>query len=175
MVATLWDHIDYRTRQLMPWAILWKSASPASETLLLDYTTMADHFVLWKSAKARHFPVLISTASTWLIKLLIVVSTGLLVLQVEQRSHRDVSIQALDKFDPTAWRLDSNRTVPAMFPFGITDLSIAYPPGTSDRLATPEFHIAEDGMIRTAFSMSIRADLESSTSERHHRNANLRF
>lgn len=32
----------------MPWVILRKKASPASKTLLLDYTAMAVHIIPWR-------------------------------------------------------------------------------------------------------------------------------
>lgn len=126
----------------MPWAKLHQGKSPASETLLIDYISQAQPVALWKSLKAGHLPVVLATTGGLLLKLLIVVSTGLLSLQQEFEAHQ-TSLLAADKFDSSAWNGISNDSIPAIFAYAVNALNMSYPPGTSDHYAIPTLRLAD--------------------------------
>ncbi|KAF2496882.1 hypothetical protein BU16DRAFT_607587 [Lophium mytilinum] len=148
LVAAVWDQVEYRTKQTLPWAKLHQGKSPASETLLIDYISQAQTVTLWKSLKARHFPVVLATIGGLLLKLLIVVSTGLFSLQQGFEVHQ-ASLLAADKFDPSAWNRTSDDPVPAMFAYAVNGLNMSYPPGTTDHYAIPTLRLA-DSVIGSA-------------------------
>lgn len=143
LVATAWDQVDYRIRQLMPWAVLQRGPTLAADTLLLDYVAQAQPMSLWNSAKARHFPVTLSAASVMIIKLLIVLSTGLLSPQSTQWIIHHAPLLSDGKFDATAWNSTLDGAIPATFAFAVQSLNMSYPPGTSDQYAIPVIKVAD--------------------------------
>ncbi|KAF1912691.1 hypothetical protein BDU57DRAFT_542503 [Ampelomyces quisqualis] len=78
LVAAFWTQIDYRTRHLQPWRELAKRPQPASKNLLLDYISRNPLSAFMSSVKHRHWPVSIVLLGSLLLKIVIVLSTGLL-------------------------------------------------------------------------------------------------
>jgi hypothetical protein len=54
---------------------------PAASSLLFDYSTPNFLVVIWRSARARHFPVLTAAVGALAIIFTTVTSTGLFTLQ----------------------------------------------------------------------------------------------
>ena len=99
VVASLWGQVDFRTKQLMPWRNLLHGPSPARNTLLLDYISPWVGSVLWTSLRRRNFPVFLSAAGSLLLKLLIVLSTGLFTLQSLTLAREDAPLQLSNEFN----------------------------------------------------------------------------
>ncbi|GIZ39395.1 hypothetical protein CKM354_000278100 [Cercospora kikuchii] len=177
VLATFWNHIDYRTRQLLPWSILRKGPTPASDTLLIDYTSASDAIVLWECIKARQFPVLITTTTTWLLKLLIVLSTSLLSLQRENVTLEGTNLTSTDHFDNSSWAETRLQSLAPLFAYGHTKWELEYPAGTSSFLAIPTFKVARqdqrmstDTVDTTVDSLQVSLDSCQEASVRHNRN-----
>jgi hypothetical protein len=141
VAATTWELVDLRIRQLMPWAVIKNGSSAASETLLLDYVSLSQIATPWYSWNARHYPVLVATTSSWLIKLLIVLSTGLFFPRFESIAAENSLLTYNTKFDAAAWNRTTNLTVPAMFAFGMAPLRMTYPPGSTAEFAMPIYQV----------------------------------
>lgn len=128
----------------MPWAVMQNGSSAATKTLMLDYVSQLQLATPWHSWNAGHYPVLVATTSSWLIKLLIVLSTGLFSPQFESLGTPNTPLTYQNKFDAAAWNRTANLTVPAMFAFGMTPLNMTYPPGSTAEYAMPIYQIAID-------------------------------
>lgn len=90
--------MEHQTKQLMPWAILHKGPTSAADTLLLNYIEPAQPVSLYNSVKNGHYPVTLAIVGSLLIQLLTVISTGLLMLQVERTHHHGFAIQTTEAF-----------------------------------------------------------------------------
>lgn len=93
----------------MPWAILHTGPTSAASTLLLNYIEPAQPVSLYRSAKNGHYLVTLAMVGSLLIQLLTVISTGLLMLQIERIHHRGVAIETTEAFNE-AFRLNSDIT-----------------------------------------------------------------
>jgi hypothetical protein len=80
IVAAFWTQVDYRTRQMQPWAEMAKGPQPAAKSLLLDYISPNSVVAFYRSVKHRHELIAAVLLSSFLIKVLIVISTGLFIL-----------------------------------------------------------------------------------------------
>lgn len=82
----------------MPWAILHNGPTSAENTLLLNYIEPAQPVSLYRSINNGHYPVTLAIVGSLLIQLLTVISTGLLMLQVERTHRSGVSVQTAEAF-----------------------------------------------------------------------------
>ncbi|KAI0156556.1 hypothetical protein GGR57DRAFT_84884 [Xylariaceae sp. FL1272] len=90
ILAGLWGRTEYQSKLTAPWLHLSQGPSPASRTLLLDYLSPSQPSALVASLRNRDFTVSVGIVTSILIKILIVVSTGLISLSptiVNQESH----------------------------------------------------------------------------------------
>lgn len=98
ILAAFWDQVEYRTKQMMPWAILHKGPFPAADTLLLDYIEPPRLISLFASIRNAHHPVSLAITGSLLLQFLTVVSTGLLILQDERMQHSGVVLLPTEDF-----------------------------------------------------------------------------
>ena len=79
-IIALWRQVDYHTKALVPWNELQKGPVGPDKSLLLDYISPLQFVTLFKAFLAGHIPIL-ATASTFiLLKIVLVFSTGSIVL-----------------------------------------------------------------------------------------------
>ena len=85
--AALWTQVEHRTKLLAPWHTMSKGPTSAPNSVLLDYLSPTNIQVLPRALRSGHYAVALSVFGSILIKLLIVVSTGLVASQtiVSQR------------------------------------------------------------------------------------------
>jgi hypothetical protein len=79
--AALWAQMDYRTKSLTPWQVLASGPSSASQSLLLDYISPWNTISFISSLASRHYGVSLTVFGSFILKLLIISSTGLLALE----------------------------------------------------------------------------------------------
>ncbi|KAF7187849.1 hypothetical protein HII31_10749 [Pseudocercospora fuligena] len=80
IVLSLWRQLDYHCKTLQPWAELRKNQADAKRSVMLDYVAPLNITSLLKALRVRHWPVAASIAGFALMKLIILFSTGLLIL-----------------------------------------------------------------------------------------------
>jgi hypothetical protein len=98
VVAALWNQVEHRIKHAMPFFVLQKGPTPASETLLLDYVTPGKPEALLKALRRAHWPVVVAIANALLITLLTVASTGLFVLQETSLTQHNCRLELTDQF-----------------------------------------------------------------------------
>ncbi|CAL5873069.1 uncharacterized protein PFLUO_LOCUS7338 [Penicillium psychrofluorescens] len=140
IVAALWAPVDFRTRQLTPWKNMMGEPTPSRASLFLDYLSPWTGLLLWSSLRNRHFAVSLGLTGKLLSQLLIVLSTGLLVLQSVSVQDSHAALIALDSFSGE----DFSSAVPDIRQYqAVSDVQnhgSKYPLGTSTRFAYQTFN-----------------------------------
>src|SRR6266498_856537 len=140
LLAALWGQVEFRAKQLMPWKIMAKGPAPAKETLFLDYISPWNVVALGSSLRAFHFPVTLATAGSLLIRLLIVISTGLVMLQSTVLHHESATLVASNTFNGSGFSNASIDARPYSMVYAAQKLGSEYPFGTTDRYAYQTFN-----------------------------------
>ncbi|KGO63645.1 Protein of unknown function DUF3433 [Penicillium italicum] len=80
ILAAGWMQAEYRATQLMPWVLMHKGPTPASQSIFLDYMSKWNIASLYQSFKQKHFLVSLCVAGSLLLNGVTVFSTGLFEL-----------------------------------------------------------------------------------------------
>ncbi|KAI0123773.1 hypothetical protein BJ170DRAFT_94376 [Xylariales sp. AK1849] len=149
-VAALWSQVEHRAKQMEPWRLMAQGSTPAVRTLMLDYVSLAQPHALWRSLGARHWPVALAITASLLIKLLTLLSTGLLMLQYVSREYKNVGLLATDRFDTSLWGGDSSDfasiAMPVLAAMAIESYGLPFPKGTSRDFAIPSLILEDLGL-----------------------------
>jgi hypothetical protein len=117
-----------------------KGSSPADRSLLLDYVSPFLPTVLTRSFKNGDYLVALATTSALLIKLLIVISTGLLTLDTVMVAQHGIGFTASNTFSNTATGLADIGSMPLYTVEGVQGLDLSYPLGTTRQYAFQNFN-----------------------------------
>lgn len=112
----------------------------AKATLLLDYISPSNIVTLPTALKARQYPVVLAVLASLSIKALIIVSTGLFIVQDQIIEHTDAILLATDKYDASHFNSSSVDTRPYLNVYGIAHFNQSYPSGTTDQYAFQSFN-----------------------------------
>jgi hypothetical protein len=126
----------------MPWVLMSRRPQPIASSLFLDYTTPNFLAVIWKSARARQFPVLTAAVGSLMIVFTTVASTGLFFLQPVE-VERNTTMSITRSFDATTTDLSSVDALPVLLVSSILsgNLSVTYPPYTNEQVAAESFKL----------------------------------
>ncbi|KAF9895121.1 hypothetical protein FE257_000023 [Aspergillus nanangensis] len=158
LISAVWGQIEYRTKQLMPWAALTATAETPRKSILLDYISWWNVIALFKASRARHWPVVIVILGSLMLQLMTVASTGLLTLERVKLDHVDTTPLAQAVFDATSFSPHNADGRSAFTTVGIGWLDLAYPPGTSAEHAFQPFNVSQN--VQTSPDSLIRADVD---------------
>ena len=130
-----------------PWvALAADKPADAAHSVLLDYLSDYELAIFLRAVRRGDYLIWTSTLSSWLMKLILVFSTGLLILSNET-IHRDNGMVVLeDEFSPdaikSAARITSNvdrDSLPFLILDGIMGDGLAFPDGTTAEFAFQKF------------------------------------
>ena len=79
-VASLWRQVDFWCKALAPWDELHNGDATVAKSLLLDYISPIQLTSLTRAIRNRHVSVIATILGFTLLKLITIVSTGLLVM-----------------------------------------------------------------------------------------------
>lgn len=150
MIGALWALVEYRVKQLEPWQVLRSGLSDASTSVLLDYVSPWNVISLFKSVKAKHFIVAISILATLLIRLLIVFSTGLLLLQDTFVENLPVRLTANQRFVGDEFNNSAVNGDAALIVAGTEVLGLQYPYGTNQAYAYQTFNVSKPSAVHNS-------------------------
>ncbi|KAI0440985.1 hypothetical protein F4803DRAFT_577051 [Xylaria telfairii] len=110
VVAALWARTEYQSKLVAPWIRLSenhrsKHAVPASQTLLLDYISQFSIFTIFSSLRNKDFIVFITLVVSIIIKVLIVLSSGLISLKLTNITRDSYPLVLETKFVDSNARL----------------------------------------------------------------------
>jgi hypothetical protein len=80
IVLSLWRQVDYYCKLMQPWQEMYKGPKDADNSLMLDYISPLMITSWIRAVRRGHIPVAASIAGFTVMKLIILFSTGLLVL-----------------------------------------------------------------------------------------------
>ncbi|TGO42975.1 hypothetical protein BHYA_0004g01010 [Botrytis hyacinthi] len=135
IVAAIFSRVEYQSKLIAPWERMSKQPGPASHTLLLDYVSQFQPLTVYKSLKNKDVTVSVTTTVSLLIKLLIVLSTGLITLTPTQVTEHSVPMVIQNKFVDDNTSLVSIGTLPYYFMEGVAAGNMTYPDGISKGFA----------------------------------------
>jgi hypothetical protein len=139
VIAAFWEQVVYRTKQLMPWRAMATGPQPASKSVLLDYVSSTDLTSLYYSIRNTHTAVTLAITASFILKAVIVFSTGLLASQYIYVIRDHTTLIAHNKFDGSKFTWSSVDARPASIIFGVEGLGLAFPPGTTKQHAVQSF------------------------------------
>lgn len=143
LVAALWGQVEYQVESAMPWVELRRQPLPAEKNLQLNYRSPWSINSLFRSLKAGHFAVSMAIAGGFVLKALIVVSTGLFA--AEARSViQPAEFQVVDRFN---FSLNRNTLVesatanidPGVAYWAVSTGDVLPPAGVNSEFATTSF------------------------------------
>jgi hypothetical protein len=108
---------------------------PADRSVLLDYISPMLIVSLFKSLKNRHFLVVLTISEFILIKILVILSTGLLVLESIPIKPTNITLQTSGKFDGSTFDPSYVDSGPALAALAIQSYSMPYPMFSNERYA----------------------------------------
>ncbi|KAJ4136562.1 hypothetical protein NW768_004179 [Fusarium equiseti] len=80
LILSLWRRVDYHTRASQPWHELHVGGADVTRSFLLDYITPFQAKSAFEAAKNRHFRVVSTITSFVILKLIILTSTTLFIM-----------------------------------------------------------------------------------------------
>lgn len=147
IIAVAWEPLDLRLRHLMPWDILRREPSPASQTLLLDYVSELQIVTLWRSIRSGHLIVALCTLSSILLKISTILSTGLFFVETTNVPFPHTELAPFDRPDPSIWNTTGHvvdrisLTAAANAVFAHENFNASYSPGISNEYAYPTIRL----------------------------------
>jgi Protein of unknown function (DUF3433) len=181
IVSALWTLVEYRIKQLTPWQVLRQGPADATESVLLDYLSPWNVISLFRSLKAGHYVVTITILATLLIRLLIISSTGLLLLQDAVIQNTSARFFASDKFTNNQVNLSAVDSKSALTVAGIASFGLSFPMGTTETYTYQSFNVSNTTAVSystlTGAVEAFTADLEceSANLQHYHRSDDKRY
>jgi hypothetical protein len=125
---------------MQPWEELAKKPQPVAKSLLLDYISPNPMVSFFRSLKHLHWPVAAVLLGSFVIKVLIVVSTGLFILN-PVTLPREVSLHMTERFEfPASFNATNVDDKAGLVYSGVSLGQIEYLPGTDADYATELFN-----------------------------------
>ncbi|KAJ2981190.1 hypothetical protein NUW58_g6748 [Xylaria curta] len=146
-VAALWARVEYQSKLVAPWLQLQQNAIPTSRTLLLDYISPFSIFSLVNSWRNRDFLVLITLLVSVIIKILIIISSGLISLSLTSVTRDSYPMVLRDRFIDSNARLTTTGNLASYILHGLGPRNLTLPEGISKNYA---FQSVETYLPRTA-------------------------
>jgi hypothetical protein len=142
IIAAFWTQVDYRTRQLQPWEEMAKGPQPAANSLLLDYISPNPVAAFYRSIKHRHGPIAAVLLGSFLIKVLIVISTGLFML-IPVIGQQLLPMVNTERLQFSGFNLSSVDDTAGLMYVGALLNDIDYLPGTNGEYAAELFNLSK--------------------------------
>jgi hypothetical protein len=98
VAAAVWHQVKYHTQQLMPWRTMAGGPAAASHSLLLDYISPWSINSFFKSLRTGHPGIALVVLGSFLIKVVIIASTGLLSIQSMVVTQENAPVRLLEQF-----------------------------------------------------------------------------
>ena len=150
LVTVGWRQVNYAAKSSQPWVEMANGPSRADRSLLLDYITPFQIFAIGRAIRNRHFLVVATIVVFFLLKVVTIISTGMLGLEILQISSTPKTIFLNSSFSGATFRgglfVDSR---PAYAVDGIQSYNLSYPAGTTDEYAVELFYPEEHDGVST--------------------------
>ncbi|KAI1429621.1 hypothetical protein F5Y12DRAFT_796543 [Xylaria sp. FL1777] len=159
-VAAVWARTEYQSKLVAPWIRLWenrrsKRTATASRTLLLDYVSQFSIFATVNSFRNRDFVVFITLMVSIIIKVLIVLSSGLISLELTNVTRDSYPMILESKFIDSNARLNTTGNLAWYMMTGLASRTLTLPEGISSEYA---FQSVQTDLPNTVLETRVTAD-----------------
>ncbi|KAE8449610.1 hypothetical protein EG329_007940 [Mollisiaceae sp. DMI_Dod_QoI] len=139
LVASLWYRVEFQTKMITPWVRMFNRSDTASKTLLQDYVSSPPPSLFRHAFRNKDWAVFATAAVSVVIKILIILSTGLITLSLTQVPVDNVAIPLKDTFIDSDLKLQNPDQSLSFYSMqGLLRDNIKVPAGT-----TPDFAYQE--------------------------------
>ncbi len=155
LVAVLWARVEFQAKSAAPWLRLAMGPARVDQTLLLDYVSVSQPGAIWRALRNGDYGVACATAISLLLRLSVVISTGLLSVDYFSGMDQNMPITMQSEFANSAAGLAQAGSLSLFTMLGLQQDRLAYPDGLSKQFAfqqfasdsprTTEFHATVDG------------------------------
>jgi hypothetical protein len=134
LILSGWKQVDFHCQILTPWKNAIEGPTTAERSLFLDYISPLPHSRLWAAFRNRDWVVFASALGVLLLRIVVVFSTGLLVLTPTIMVDNNASLKTNSKF--VAKSIAQIVTDDALMEYyGILSHQLVYPYGTTESVA----------------------------------------
>jgi Protein of unknown function (DUF3433) len=145
VVIALWRQLDYRTKQLMPWAEMAKGPAIPDKSILLDYVSPFLTTAMYRSFRNRHFVVFLTITVFITTKMIMIASTSLLVLQNVLVHSIPTQLLVENVFRASdLGNQGTGQSPPALVMHGIQKYNLPFPTGTTSEYTFQSFRATAD-------------------------------
>lgn len=157
IIAAFWTQVEFRTMQMMPWNVMSKGQAPAEDSVLLDYVSMWNVVAMFTAAKRKHWVVSVAVLGTLLVKVLIVLSTGLFVKQ-DITTEKPTTFNLASTLDDSSFTDAFQQTAPSDSYFvsvGVVSQNLSSPTGTQNNLVYETVNIGNSTKVTSTVDLKI--------------------
>ena len=122
---------------------MYTRPATSKETVFLDYIDPMNIISLWRSVKSRHWPVALTIIGGLLLKLSVVFSSGLFVLDIIHVEKPSRGLVASYDFDVSKFDINSNDGAPYSTWYATQKFNLNYPVGTIPTQAYQPFNLTQ--------------------------------
>ncbi|KAJ2905818.1 hypothetical protein MKZ38_004066 [Zalerion maritima] len=162
LLTAFWSRVEIQALKYTPWMALAHDPSSGPDIIWVDYTSMFSPVTVVRSAWAGHYLVTSTALTSLFLKVLVVLSTGLLHLRTTDFPF-PTQIRLLDTFTEPNVRPESSDSISDTIVFytewATTELNISVPFGTTGTLSYQKFETAESG--RMSLASAVEADVDA--------------
>ncbi|KAI8948196.1 hypothetical protein F4801DRAFT_557869 [Xylaria longipes] len=134
ITALIWARVTFQVLILAPWNRMKKSATVASEGLLLDYLDMLPPTAIFRALKHRDWAPAAALSISLVLQVVVTLSTSLLEPRIT-RTESSVPLELKNKFHDITVDLVSDGALAYLTTAAISELQFPYPEGTNAQLA----------------------------------------
>ena len=162
-ITVLWRQVGYAAKLILPWANMAKGPCSANRSFLLEYVSPFQLIALWKSLRNRDWLISSTVLGFILLKILTIVSTGLFSLKSVPVGISGQDMILARSFNGTNFLESDFDMRPAFVVYGIQNLNLSYPPGTTEQYAFTEFKPREQNVAQPGSNFTAVVDVFSSS------------
>ncbi|KAJ8124736.1 hypothetical protein O1611_g8904 [Lasiodiplodia mahajangana] len=158
-IAAFWARTEYQSKLVAPWIRLSQQGIPASRTLLQDYVSPLSVVTFINSCRNGDHVVSITFVVSTIIKVLILLSSGLISLSLTSVSGGSYLMVLQDAFVDSNTKLTTTGNLPSFLIHGLASQNLTLPEGISSQYAyqsvstnlptTVETRVTVDGLINS--------------------------
>ncbi|KAI1169576.1 hypothetical protein F4777DRAFT_572590 [Nemania sp. FL0916] len=161
LITTVWTRVEFNVKRVAPWLQLSSGPKDADRTVLLDYVTPFPTTAVYRAIKYKDLYVVAAILVTFILRVLIVLSTSLITLvpvPLELHGVPTTLQQTFRTTIPDGWPLpgfvsDPANSIKAQVFRGLINGENPYPVGLTESLTYPDFSVDQEGIENSSLTV----------------------
>jgi len=151
LVAALWGRVEHQSKYAAPWIRLLRQPSRPEQTVFVNYLSDLQPLAIFNAIRNKDFAVSVASTAAIFIKVLILLSTGLMTVSRIPVTKDAYPILIQDAFVPDKLQLSQVGNLAHYINIGLAAGNISYPDGvTADyafQSARPDGNLTDDAVF----------------------------